>query len=67
MRGSRLVVRRGASLDVLRAVAGEVKAAAVLWNRRYEPAIVERDRRLKQALRDDGLVAKSFNAALPEP
>jgi len=63
-RGSRLVVRHGASLDVLRDVAREAGAGAVFWNRRYEPASIARDRIVKQALRQDGLVAESFNSAL---
>ncbi len=62
--GSRLVVRRGASLDVLRSVARECGATAVTWNRRYEPAAVERDRRVKQSLRADGLTATSHNSSL---
>jgi len=63
-RGSRLIVRRGASLDVLRDVARETSADAVVWSRRYEPASIARDRAVKQALRDDGLVAESANSSL---
>jgi deoxyribodipyrimidine photo-lyase len=62
--GSRLVVRRGPSLDVLRDVVRESAADAVVWSRRYEPASIARDRIVKQALRDDGLVAESANSAL---
>ena len=39
-------------------------AAAVYWNRLYEPAVVARDTRGKQVLRDSGVAARSFNAAL---
>jgi len=39
-------------------------AHAVYWNRRYEPAIIERDKQLKQELQADGIDAKSFNSAL---
>src|SRR5579871_3746326 len=39
-RGSRLIVRRGPTEDTLRSVASETGAAAVFWNRRYEPAAV---------------------------
>ncbi len=62
--GSRLVIRRGPTLDALRALAKETAADAIFWNRRYEPAIIARDARLKEALRRDGLTVESSNAAL---
>ena len=62
--GSRLVIRRGPTLDALRGLAKETNADAVFWNRRYEPAAIARDRKVKEALTSDGLVAESFNAAL---
>jgi deoxyribodipyrimidine photo-lyase len=63
-RGGRLCVRRGDSLAELRQVARETGAAAVYWNRLYEPARVAHDTRIKAALREDGLECESFNAAL---
>jgi deoxyribodipyrimidine photo-lyase len=67
-RGSRLILRAVApgqsSLEVLLVLAAETGAAAVHWNRRYEPALLERDRRVKRGLREHGLVAESHNAAL---
>jgi len=62
--GSRLIIRRGPTLDTLRAVVKETGAGAVVWNRRYEPVLMARDAKIKEALRDDVLVAESFNAAL---
>jgi deoxyribodipyrimidine photo-lyase len=62
--GSRLVLRRGPALEVLRELMRECGADAVYWNRRYEPAARERDARIKEALRADGLVAESRNGAL---
>ena len=62
--GSRLVIRRGPTLESLRALARESGAGAVLWNRRYEPAVIARDAKVKEALRGDGLTVESFNAAL---
>ena len=35
-----------------------------MWNRRYEPAIIARDRRIKEALREHGLETDSYNSAL---
>jgi deoxyribodipyrimidine photo-lyase len=61
---SRLVIRCGSTLAALRALAKEIGANAVFWNRRYEPAIIARDAEIKAALRDEGVEAESFNAAL---
>ena len=63
-RGAALHVCRGATLKTLRALIGKCDASAVYWNRLYEPALVARDARIKDALRGDGIDAKSFNAAL---
>lgn len=60
----RLVIRRGPSVDTLRALAADSGAAAVYWNRCYEPAAIKRDTAVKQALRDAGLHVESHNAAL---
>jgi deoxyribodipyrimidine photo-lyase len=62
--GSRLVIRRGPSLVALRELSGETGATAIFWNRHYSPAIVARDRHIKDALTSDGLTAQSFNSAL---
>jgi deoxyribodipyrimidine photo-lyase len=62
--GSRLVIRRGPTLEALHALAAETGATHIYWNRLYEPALVARDRALKTALREAGLVAESCNAAL---
>lgn len=62
--GSPLVIRQGDSLTSLRALIAETGAAAVYWTRLFEPAAIARDRRIKEALRGDGLIAESFNAAL---
>ncbi len=62
--GSRLVVRRGPALEALHTLARETGAGAVYWNRRYEPAVRDRDERVARALRVEGLETESFNAAL---
>lgn len=61
--GGRLVLRRGAAEEVIPALAAEVDAAAVHWNRRYS-ASREIDARLKTRLRDDGLAVESHQANL---
>jgi deoxyribodipyrimidine photo-lyase len=72
-RGSRLVIRAvgadgtagaDSTLEVLRALLRETGATAVHWSRRYEPAVVARDRIIKDTLRAEGIEARSFNAAL---
>ena len=62
--GSRLIIRRGESLATLRALIAETGASQVHWNRCYEPALIARDSRIKQALRADGIDCASHNAAL---
>lgn len=62
--GSKLVVRSGPSLEALRQLIQECDAEMVLWNRLYEPAVIARDKQVKAALKDDGIEARSFNAAL---
>jgi len=62
--GTPLVIRRGPSLATLQAVAREVAATHVVWNRRHEPAVVKRDTAIKKALTTDGLVVESFNGGL---
>jgi deoxyribodipyrimidine photo-lyase len=62
--GAPLVIREGSSLETLRALIAETGASAVYWSRLYEPAIIARDSRVKNALRDEGIEAESFNSAL---
>ncbi|MGH1369170.1 MAG: cryptochrome/photolyase family protein [Maritimibacter sp.] len=58
-RGSRLVLRRGAALEVLRAVVAEVGARAVHWARCYDPEAIARDTLVKAGLKSDGFEAES--------
>ncbi|MBK1672214.1 deoxyribodipyrimidine photolyase [Ectothiorhodospira shaposhnikovii] len=62
--GSRLTLRRGPSLEALLQLIHETEAEQVVWNRVYEPVLMERDQRIKAALKDRGLVVESFNSAL---
>jgi len=58
--GVRLVLRRGAALEVLRGLVAETGAAGVWWSRLYDPASVVRDTGVKAALKAEGLEARSF-------
>jgi deoxyribodipyrimidine photo-lyase len=63
--GVRLILRHAAdSLAELQAVAAACGATRVFWNRRYEPAVIARDRRIKAELQAAGLQAVSYNSAL---
>jgi deoxyribodipyrimidine photo-lyase len=62
--GTGLVFRRGPSLVALRSLIRESGADSIFWNRRYEPALRERDKRVAQALLTDGLHIETFNSAL---
>jgi deoxyribodipyrimidine photo-lyase len=63
--GSTLCIRASDdSLATLAQLARECGARRVVWNRRYEPAAIARDRRIKTALRDAGLETASYNSAL---
>src|ERR1035437_6363154 len=55
--GAELIIRRGASLAELLRVVQATGADAVFWNRRYEPAIIARDRKVEEALRAVGVPA----------
>lgn len=63
-RGAPLLILRGASLDCLQRVVKATGAGAVVWNRRYEPAVRARDSRIKDTLKAAGIHAESFNGAL---
>ena len=56
---SRLVLRRGKALEVLRKLVEETGAGAVTWSRLYEPEAIERDKAVKSALKEDGLEVTS--------
>jgi deoxyribodipyrimidine photo-lyase len=62
--GSRLIIRRGPTLEAIRELTDDSGATAVYWNRQYEPTLVSRDSRVKAALKQDGLMAESSNSGL---
>jgi len=46
--------------EFLLGLVSELKVDAVYWTRRYEPAVVERDKKIKKALKEAGVEVKSF-------
>jgi deoxyribodipyrimidine photo-lyase len=63
-RGGRLTLRRGDPAAVLPAIVEETGARAVFWNRLYDQASTDRDRRIKQTFVQAGVECRSFNAGL---
>jgi deoxyribodipyrimidine photo-lyase len=59
-RGSRLIVRRGLSLESLQSIIAETQASAVFWNRCFEPGALKRDAAVETALAGQGFEAHSF-------
>jgi len=62
--GSRLVARRGPSLDALKTLLRETGATLVAWNRLYEPPLRERDQAVEEALQEESVEVTTHNAAL---
>ena len=62
--GSRLIIAQGDTVRELTRIRNATGAKEVYWNRLYEPALIERDRGLKQSLREAGIEAESCNGAL---
>jgi len=62
--GSDLILRRGPAAKVITSLLKETGAAAVFWNRQYEPWAIARDTRIKDSLKTAGIRAESFNASL---
>lgn len=62
--GSRLIVRRGPTLKTLKSLVAARHTEQIFWNRRYEPAIVARDREMKEELRRQKITVESFNGSL---
>jgi deoxyribodipyrimidine photo-lyase len=62
--GSRLILRRGNALEVLRALAVESGSTSIQWSRSYDPAAIARDTKIKAQLHSDGFEVKSHTGHL---
>jgi deoxyribodipyrimidine photo-lyase len=62
--GSRLILRRGNALEVLRDLVADTGAGAVHWSRAYDPAAIARDTEVKAALKGGGLEAETHRGHL---
>ncbi|MEM9967803.1 MAG: deoxyribodipyrimidine photo-lyase [Pseudomonadota bacterium] len=64
-KGSRLILRKESdALDALRRLIAQTGATSVYWSRLYDPKSVERDTRIKQTLKKEGIEARSFGGHL---
>lgn len=63
-RGGKLIFRRAAAGEALPELARSIDAAAVYWNRCYEPYAIARDTALREALSQAGVETHSFSGAL---
>ncbi|QPH53492.1 cryptochrome/photolyase family protein [Pontivivens ytuae] len=67
-KGSRLIFRSGEALDVLLKLVEETGATAVHWSRLYDSRSIDRDSKVKSALKDTGIEAVSHEGhVLHEP
>ena len=62
--GSRLIVRRGPSIEAIDRLMAETGAGALFLNRRYEPRPMGRDGDVLTNLRRQGFIAEGFNGNL---
>lgn len=56
----KLILRKGAYLEVLQELIQETGAVAVFWNRRYEPHLIERDKQVMATLKASGISVETF-------
>ena len=62
--GSRLILGKGDSAEILRSIVKSTGASGIFWNRRYEPMAIARDSAIKNEFSTSGLDAESFNGSL---
>ncbi|GAA4217220.1 deoxyribodipyrimidine photo-lyase [Sagittula marina] len=58
--GSRLILRSGPAREVLEELVEQTGAGAVYWMRAYDPDSVDRDTRVKEALKAKNVEAESY-------
>ncbi|MFC3909501.1 cryptochrome/photolyase family protein [Legionella dresdenensis] len=59
-----LVLRKGKPFDIILALVKQLSVDAVYWNRCYEPLAIERDKKIKAALIEEGILVQSSNGNL---
>ena len=64
--GGYLVLRKGATLTVMRELVKASGASVVFWNRRYSAQEITIDSLVKKMLQEEGVEVRRFKAALLE-
>lgn len=59
-----LILQKGDASKIIPELVKKSGAKSVHWNRCYEPWRIERDKKIKEQLEQDGIEAKSFNGSL---
>lgn len=62
--GSRLILRRGNALEVLKGILEDTGASTVYWSRLYDPEAIARDTAIKESLKSANVAVKSFGGRL---
>ena len=62
--GSKILFFKGNAEDVIKKIIDETDADTILWNRRYEPWAVKRDKSIKENLISQSKNVFSFNGSL---
>ena len=62
--GNKLSLFKGKASDIIDEICQQLDIDAVIWNRCYEPEAIERDSKIKSALKEQGIQAQSENALL---
>lgn len=63
-RGYPFYILRGKPLAILEEIISTIGAKNVVWNRCYEPAVIDRDTHIKSTLESRGIRVNSFNGSL---
>ena len=63
-KGSRLIIQKGPAKKSLEKIINETGAKSLLWNRRYEPQVIQQDTTLKVYFEGLGVEANNFNSSL---
>ena len=61
---SRLILRRGPPCRVIADLLRDTGATAVLWNRLYDPALIELDKQVEARCAAAGVASQTYNASL---
>lgn len=64
LQGLNLILRKGTPLEIILELTKTFSIEAVYWNRCYEPVAIERSKKIKTTLLENGINAQSFNGNL---